>query len=212
MRAPGEASGSIALESALDEMAQVWGMDPLAFRLKNYAEIEPISGKPFSSKALREWSRQGAERFGWERRPLAPRQMRDSDGFLVGWGMGTATFPAFMFAANARAVLRRDGRGVMEIGAHDMGQGAWTALAQIAADALALDLDRLDFRSGSSDLPDGGIAGGSAHTATAGTAIHNAGADAIAKLADLATNNSRSPLYGAGNAGVVARSGRLGGR
>ena len=209
MRAPGMASGSIALESAIDEMAQACGMDPLAFRLKNYAEVEPISGRPFSSKALRECYRQGAERFGWERRPLAPRQMRDRDGFLVGWGMGTATFPAHMFAAQARAVLRRDGSGIMEIGAHDMGQGAWTALAQIAADGLGLDIEQLEFRSGTSDLPDAGIAGGSAHTATAGMAIHNAGADAIAKLADLATNDERSPLFGAGNAGVVARGGRL---
>ena len=201
MRAPGEASGSIALESAIDEMAQACGMDPLAFRLKNYAEVEPISGKPFSSKALRECYRQGAERFGWERRPLAPRQMHDGDGLLVGWGMGTATFPAFMFAAQAKAVLRRDGGGIMEIGAHDMGQGASTVLAQIAADGLGLELDQLEFRSGSSDLPDAGIAGGSSHTATAGMAIHNAGADVIARLADLATNDTRSPLYGAGNAG-----------
>jgi xanthine dehydrogenase YagR molybdenum-binding subunit len=209
MRAPGEASGSIALESAIDEMAQACGMDPLAFRLKNYAEVEPISGKPFSSKALRECYRQGAERFGWERRPLAPRQMHDGDGLLVGWGMGTATFPAFMFAAQAKAVLRRDGGGIMEIGAHDMGQGASTVLAQIAADGLGLELDQLEFRSGSSDLPDAGIAGGSSHTATAGMAIYNAGADVIARLADLATNDTRSPLHGAGNAGVIARSGRL---
>ena len=134
MRAPGEATGSIALESAIDEMAQACGMDPLAFRLKNYAEVEPISGKPFSSKALRECYAQGAERFGWARRPLAPRQMRDEAGLLVGWGVGTATFPALMFQAQARAILRDDGTGVMEIGAHDMGQGASTALAQIAAD------------------------------------------------------------------------------
>ena len=90
-----------------------------------------------------------------------------------------------------------------------MGQGAWTALAQIAADSLGLDIDQLEFRSGTSDLPDGGIAGGSAHTATAGMAIHNAGANVIACLADLATNDDRSPLFGAGNAGVIARGGRL---
>jgi xanthine dehydrogenase YagR molybdenum-binding subunit len=209
MRAPGEATGSIALESAIDEMAHACGMDPLAFRLKNYAEVEPISGKSFSSKALRECYRQGAERFGWERRPIAARQMRDRDGLLVGWGVGTAAFPALMFAGNAKAVLRRDGSGVMEIGAHDMGQGAWTALAQIAADALGIDLDQLEFRSGTSDLPDAGIAGGSAHTATAGMAIHNAGADVIARLADLAMKDRRSPLFGAGNAGVIARGGRL---
>jgi xanthine dehydrogenase YagR molybdenum-binding subunit len=209
MRAPGEATGSIALESAIDEMAQACGTDPLAFRLQNYAEVEPISDKPFSSKALRECYRQGAEHFGWERRPLAPRQMRDHDGLLVGWGVGTATFPALMFEGHAKAVLRQDGGGIMEIGAQDMGQGAWTALAQIAADGLGLDIDKVDFRSGSSDLPDAGIAGGSSHTATAGMAIHNAGADVIAKLADLATNDNRSPLFGAGNAGLIARRGRL---
>jgi xanthine dehydrogenase YagR molybdenum-binding subunit len=209
MRAPGEATGSIALESAIDEMAQACGVDPLAFRLKNYAEVEPISGKPFSSKALRNCYTQGAERFGWQRRLLAPRQMRDQNGLLVGWGVGTATFPALMFQAEAKAALRRDGSGVMEIGAHDMGQGALTALAQIAADGLGLDIDQVEFRSGTSDLPDAGIAGGSAHTATAGMAIHNAGADVIARLADLATNDDRSPLFGAGNAGVIARSGRL---
>jgi xanthine dehydrogenase YagR molybdenum-binding subunit len=147
MRAPGEAPGSIALESAIDEAAAACGMDPLAFRLNNYAEIEPISGKPFSSKALRECYAQGAERFGWSRRPLAARQMRDEAGFLVGWGIGTATFPAIMgfFQAEARAVVRSD----------------------------------------------------------------DAGAAVIAKLADLATDDQRSPLFGAGNAGVVARGGRL---
>ena len=209
MRAPGEASGSAALESAIDEMALACGMDPLAFRLKNYAEVEPMSGKPYSSKALRECYTQGAERFGWARRPLAPRTMRDDHGMLVGWGMGTATFPALMFQGHARAVLRADGTGLVETGAHDMGQGAWTALAQVAADGLGLDLDRVEFRMGSSDLPDAGIAGGSAHTATVGTAIDGAGADVIGKLADLATGDERSVLFGAGNAGVVARQGRL---
>jgi xanthine dehydrogenase YagR molybdenum-binding subunit len=209
MRAPGEAPGSAALESAIDEMAFACGMDPLAFRLKNYADAEPMTGKPFSSKALRQCYEQGAARFGWSARQQAPRQMRDEAGMLVGWGMGTAVFPALTFEGHARAALRRDGTGVMEIGAHDMGQGAWTALAQIAADALGLDLDRLEFRSGTSDLPDAGIAGGSAHTATAGVAIHGAGANVIAKLADLATGDRRSPLFGAGNAGIVARDGRL---
>ena len=209
MRAPGEAPGSAALESAIDEMALACGMDPLAFRLVNYAEVEPITGKPFSSKALRQCYEQGAARFGWAARPQAPRQMRNDAGMLVGWGMGTAVFPALMFQGQARAVLLQDGRGIVETGAHDMGQGAWTGLAQIAADALGLDLDRIEFRSGSSDLPDAGIAGGSAHTATVGMAIDGAGADVIGKLADLATNDERSPLFGAGNAGLIARGGRL---
>lgn len=184
-------------------------MDPLAFRLRNYAETEPMSGKPFSSKALRECYEQGAERFGWAGRPLQPRQMRDENGLLVGWGMGTATFPALMFQGTARAVLRRDGTGLVESGIHDMGQGAWTAFAQVAADGLGLPMEKLEFRGGHSDLPDAGLAGGSAHMATAGNAIHRAGAAVIARLADLATSDERSPLYGAGNAGVVARDGRL---
>jgi xanthine dehydrogenase YagR molybdenum-binding subunit len=209
MRAPGEATGSIALESAIDEMAHACGMDPLAFRLKNYADVEPISGKPFSSKALRQCYAHGAERFGWAGRPVAPRQMRDEAGLLVGWGVGTATFPAIMFQAQAHAVIRREGSGIMEIGAHDMGQGATTALAQIAADGLGLDVEQVEFRTGTSDLPDGGIAGGSAHTATAGMAIHNAGAAAVTRLAELAMADKDSPLFGADNVGVLARSGRL---
>ncbi|KQT44578.1 dehydrogenase [Aureimonas sp. Leaf454] len=209
MRAPGEATGSVTLESAIDEAAWAVRMDPLAFRLKNHADVEPISGKPFSSKSLRECYRLGAERFGWEGRPIEPRLRRDEAGLLVGSGVGTATFPALMFQANARATIHRDGTGLVEIGAHDMGQGAWTALAQIAADALGLGIDEVEFRSGTSDLPDAGIAGGSAHTATAGMALHAAGGNVIAKLAEIATADERSPLFGAGNVGTVAIEGRL---
>ncbi len=209
MRAPGLASGSAALEVAIDEMAEACGIDPLDFRLRNYAEVEPVTGRPYSSKALRECYAEGAARFGWAGRPLLPRQMHDEDGLLVGWGVGTAVFPSHMFQAEARAVLRRDGTGVMETGAHDMGQGAWTALAQIAADSLGLDVGQLEFRSGHSALPDAGIAGGSGHTATAGGAILAAGEKVIARLTDIAVADPRSPLFGAGNVGVVARRGRL---
>ncbi len=209
MRAPGEAPGSAALESAMDEMAEALGMDPLEFRLKNYAETEPGTGKPFSSKALRQCYAQGAERFGWAGRPRTPATLTDAAGMRVGWGMGTALFAAPMFAAKARAMLLPDGSGLVETGGVDMGQGAWTALAQIGADSLGLPLDRVVFRAGSSDLPDGGVAGGSGHTATAGSALHAAGTDAVARLADLATADPASPLYGTGNAGVVARDGRL---
>jgi xanthine dehydrogenase YagR molybdenum-binding subunit len=203
-RAPGEASGSAALESAIDEMAEACGMDPLAFRLRNYAEKEPISGKPFSSKALRDCYTQGAARACARTSQNAPRQMRDSHGLLVGWGMGTATFPALMMQAEASAELRADGRATVKIGAQDMGQGAWTALAQIAADSLGLAMELVDFQMGTSDLP-----GGSAHTATAGAAIHEAGGQVVSQLAQLALGDERSVLFGAGNAGVVARQGRL---
>lgn len=208
MRAPGEAPGSAALEIAMDMAAEAAGMDPLAFRLKNYAETDPLTGLMFSSKALRDCYREAAELFGWADRTPAPRSMRQGR-FLKGWGMGTAQFPCPMFSAAAHATLRADGTAVVETSAADMGQGAWTALAQIAADGLGIDLDRLEFRSGHSDLPDAGVAGGSGHTATAGSALFNAGADAVRQLADLATNDPASPLFGAGNAGVTARAGRL---
>ena len=209
MRAPGEASGSAALECAMEELAHAAGIDPLEFRLKNYAETEPGTGKPFSSKALRQCYAEAAGRFGWSGRPLAPRQMRDEGGHLVGWGMGTALFPCPMFAAEARATLRPDGSALVETSAADMGQGAWTALAQIAADSLGLPLDRVEFRAGHSDLPDAGVAGGSGHTATAGTALHAAGGDVIRQLGEIAAADEASPLHGAGNAGFVARDGRL---
>ncbi|WP_158970132.1 xanthine dehydrogenase family protein molybdopterin-binding subunit [Chachezhania sediminis] len=209
MRAPGEASGSAALECAMDEMAEAAGMDPLEFRLKNYAETEPGTGRPYSSKALRDCYLQGAERFGWAGRPLAPRQMRDENGLLTGWGMGTALFPCPMFMAEARATLRADGSALFETSAVDMGQGALTALAQIAADSLGLPVDNVEFRAGHSSLPDGGVAGGSGHTATAGGALHAAGSDVIRQLGEMAAADPASPLHGAGNASFVARHGRL---
>ncbi|MBB94960.1 MAG: dehydrogenase [Rhodobacteraceae bacterium] len=209
MRAPGEASGAAALECAMDEMAHAAGMDPLEFRLRNYAETEPGTGKPFSSKALRDCYLQGAERFGWDGRPLDPGQMRDEAGLLVGWGMGTALFPCPMFAAEARATLRPDGTALVETSAADMGQGAWTSLAQIAADSLGLPLDKVAFNAGHSSLPDGGVAGGSGHTATAGTALHEAGCDVIRQLGEIAATDPASPLHGAGNARFVARDGHL---
>lgn len=209
MRAPGEASGSAALEVAIDAAAEACGMDPLDFRLANYAEVEPGTGRPYSSKALRECYLEGAKRFGWAGRPLQPRQMRDENGFLVGWGVGTALFPCPHFPAEARATLRADGTALVETAGVDMGQGAWTALAQIAAEALGLDPEKVEFHSGVSSLPDGGVAGGSGHTASAGLALHNAGEDAIGRLAEFASRDPASPLFGAGNIGVVARSGRL---
>lgn len=209
MRAPGEASGSAALEIAIDEAAEACGMDPLVFRLANYAETEPGTGRPFSSKALRECYEQGAAAFGWAKRPLKPRQMRDENGFLIGWGVGTALFPCPQFPAEARTTVRADGTVLVETAGVDMGQGAWTALAQIAAEALGLHPDEIEFRSGVSTLPDGGIAGGSGHTASAGLALNNAGLDAVTQLADLATRDASSPLHGAGNIGVVAKGGRL---
>ncbi len=92
-RAPGESSGSFAIESAMDELAYALKMDPLELRLKNHADTDPESGKPWSSKSLKECYRAGAERFGWSKRPREPRSLRDGRA-LIGWGMATATYPA----------------------------------------------------------------------------------------------------------------------
>lgn len=93
MRAPGAAWGLYALECAMDELAYIVGIDPVDLRLKNYAEKDQSQDKPFSSKELRECYRQGAETFGWAKRPPQPRSMRDG-GHLVGWGMATGVWEA----------------------------------------------------------------------------------------------------------------------
>ena len=168
-----------------------------------------MSGRPFSSKALRECYAQGAERFGWARRPLAPRQMRDAAGLLVGWGVGTATFPAVHVPGARAGGDPRRRHGCDGGRCPRQAQGAWTAQAQIAADGLGLDIDQEDFRSGTSDLPDAGIAGGSGSYRDSRQGDQGAGTDAITKLAELAMSDQRSKLFGAGNAGVIARGGRL---
>ncbi|QOL81378.1 xanthine dehydrogenase family protein molybdopterin-binding subunit [Pseudooceanicola spongiae] len=209
MRAPGEASGSAALEVAMDVAADAVGLDPLEFRLRNYAEVDPSTGQAFSSKALRECYAQGAAAFGWAGRPLAARSMRDRRGRLLGWGMGTAQYLCTMYRGEARVILRGDGSAVAEVAGVDMGQGAWTILAQTAAEGLGISPEKVLLRSGSSVLPDGSVAGGSGHTATAGTALSEAGKDVVKQLTALALNDPKSPLFGAGNSGVLAVEGRL---
>ncbi|MEO1678340.1 MAG: xanthine dehydrogenase family protein molybdopterin-binding subunit [Pseudomonadota bacterium] len=209
MRAPGEASGSAGLEVAMDEAAQAAGLDPLEFRVRNYAETDPASGRPFTSKALRECYAEGARLFGWHGRPLAPRSMRDDHSHLVGWGVGTALFAALLFPAKATATLRRSGKASVETSSIDMGQGAWTALAQLAAEGLGLNAAEIELEGGSNAQSNGGVAGGSAHTASAGSALFAAGQAAVSKLAEIAVADPASPLFGAGNEGVEAREGRL---
>src|SRR5205085_4084951 len=112
-RGPGESSGTFGLESAIDELAMKLDMDPIELRLKNYAETDPESGRPFSSKSLRECYAKAAERFGWPSRNAKPRSMRDADA-LVGWGMATATYPAKRQPASAVARLTSDGTIVIQ--------------------------------------------------------------------------------------------------
>jgi xanthine dehydrogenase YagR molybdenum-binding subunit len=170
MRAPGAAHGVHALEVAMDELSYKLQMDPLALRLKNYAERDPMKDLPFSSKELRACYQQGAERFGWARRPLEPRSMREGTE-LVGWGMATGTWDAMQMFARASAVLHADGRLVVSSAATDIGTGTYTVMAMIAAEAMGLPLEKVTFQLGDSTLPVAPIEGGSSHVTTVGSAV-----------------------------------------
>ncbi|HWA74079.1 MAG TPA: xanthine dehydrogenase family protein molybdopterin-binding subunit [Polyangiaceae bacterium] len=170
MRAPGEASGTYALECALDELAYAAKIDPLELRLRNYATRDLDEDKPFSSKGLRECYRRAADRFGWARRPHEPRRLRDGR-FLLGWGMGTATYPARQSAASARATLQKDGRVLVQAGSQDIGTGTYTIMAQIAADTLEMPLENVRFELGDTALPETPVSGGSQTAASTGSAV-----------------------------------------
>ena len=208
MRAPGEASGSFALESALDELAYGLEMDPIALRLKNYAEAEPESGKPWSSKSLRECYSVGAERFGWSRRNPKPRSMRDGE-FLVGMGMATATYPARRLPASAEVCLYADGRVVVKAASHDLGTGTYTILAQLAADALGVAIECVTVELGDTNLPPNPISAGSMTVASTGSAVHLAAMAARHKLVELAVSDPDSPLRGVSHDHVVLEEGCL---
>ncbi len=170
MRAPGAAHGVHALEVAMDELSYELNMDPLALRLKNYAELDPSTSLPYSTKELRACYAQGAARFGWEGRPLAPRSMREGRE-LVGWGMATGTWDALQMFARASAVLHADGSLVVSSAASDIGTGTYTAMCIIAAEAMGLPLEHVKFQLGDSTLPIAPVEGGSSHVATIGSAV-----------------------------------------
>ncbi|MGV9556931.1 xanthine dehydrogenase family protein molybdopterin-binding subunit [Streptomyces sp. NPDC003522] len=173
MRAPGEAPGMYALESAMDELAAELGVDPIELRVRNEPETEPDSGRPFSSRHLVECLREGARRFGWERRDPRPRSGRRGP-LLVGTGVAAATYPVLVSPSTAAARALPDGSFLVEVNATDIGTGARTVLAQIAADALDVPLERVRVRLGSSDLPSAPLAGGSSGTASWGGPVHEA--------------------------------------
>ncbi|WP_285445646.1 xanthine dehydrogenase family protein molybdopterin-binding subunit [Xanthomonas sp. fls2-241-TYG-148] len=185
MRAPGAAHGVHALEVAMDELSYEIGMDPLALRLKNYAEVNPADDKPYSSKALRECYEQGAERFGWAQRPLQPRARKEGREW-VGWGMATGQWDAMQMFARAHAVLHADGRLVVSSAASDIGTGTYTVMAMIAAEALGLPMEQVTFQLGDSTLPVAPIEGGSSHVTTIGSAVDGACAKLRKRLLRLA--------------------------
>ncbi|MFF5389424.1 MULTISPECIES: xanthine dehydrogenase family protein molybdopterin-binding subunit [unclassified Streptomyces] len=173
MRAPGEASGMYALESAMDELAGAAGVDPVELRLRNEPDVEPDSGRPFSSRGLAACLREGARRFGWEGRDPRPGVRRDGD-LLWGTGVASATYPVLLSPSKASAHAEPDGRYTVRVDATDIGTGARTVLAQIAAEALGVPLDSVGVELGSSALPDAPVAGGSSGTGSWGWAVHKA--------------------------------------
>jgi xanthine dehydrogenase YagR molybdenum-binding subunit len=173
MRAPGATLGVYALEAAMDELAYAAGVDPLELRLRNYAEKDGNEDKPFSSKELRACYAQGAERFGWSKRSMAPRSMREGRE-LIGWGMASGFWEASMMKCSARAVLSDQGRLEIATAASDIGTGTYTILAQIAADALGVPIEQVDVRIGDSSLPTSPLEGGSWLAASAGSAVQAA--------------------------------------
>ena len=169
LRAPGECPGMYALESAMDELAVAAGVDPIELRILNEPDVHPEEGTRFSSRNLVACLREGAERFGWERRG-EPGARRDGR-WLHGMGVAASTYPAYQMPSQAAVRARHDGDFVVRIAAADIGTGARTVLTQIAADALEVPLERVVVKVGDSAFPRASVAGGSAGTASWGTAV-----------------------------------------
>ena len=190
MRAPGECPGMFGPEVAMDELAAAAGLDPIELRRRNEPNVDPETGKPFSSRHLLECFELGAERFGWDRRVTRPRSVEE-DGWLVGMGTASAVYPFMRQPANtARISYEQDGIYSVQIGAADIGTGAWTALTQIAADALRVPVDRIRLGIGDTRFPTASVAGGSSGTASWGGTI-------IAAAQAFRTDHGEHPSPGA---------------
>lgn len=180
MRAPVEGPGSWALESAMDELASKLGMDPLDLRLANYAEVDPMEGRPWSSKKLREAYAEAAEAYGWRTRRQRPRE----DGvWSIGHGLANSSMFCARMPSSARVRVRSDGRAIVEAGSNDIGTGNQTVCALVTAEALGIAPDRVDVRWGDSRLPEVAGVYGSSHTMGIGSAVLFAARDARRKLA-----------------------------
>ncbi len=191
MRAPGEASGTFALESAMDELAHELKMDPIDLRLKNYAENDPEKNRPWSSKSLKECYRLGAERFGWSKRPTQPRSLKDGDR-LVGFGMATAVYPTRRSPSSASARLNADGAFLVDAGTQDLGTGTYTIMTQVAADVLGVSPSRVKFRLGDTNFPKTPVSGGSQTAASTGSAVYAAAQALREKLEQMAEASGQS--------------------
>lgn len=170
MRGPGEASGSFALESALDELAHKLNLDPLQLRLKNFAEKNPENGLLWSANNIKECYAYGAEQIGWKNRKLKPGANKEKD-WLIGYGMGCGVFGAWKGEASIRAVLNGDGTLLLECAVSDMGPGTVTSMTKLAAGLMQMPDTRVRFRIGDSNYPEGPTQGGSGTTSTVGSAV-----------------------------------------
>jgi xanthine dehydrogenase YagR molybdenum-binding subunit len=181
MRAPGECPGMFALESAMDELAIACGLDPIELRMRNEPAVDPESGRPFSSRNLLACLREGAQRFGWQPRDPTPR-LRRAGHWLIGTGVAASSYPALQFPAAALVKVDQAGNYQVRIDAIDIGTGAWTALTQIAADALEVQPERVQLGIGDTSLPQALWATASTGTASWGWAIYNAASALRARL------------------------------
>jgi xanthine dehydrogenase YagR molybdenum-binding subunit len=208
MRAPGEAVGSFALESAMDELAYELGLDPVELRKRNEPARDPMSGKRFPIRNLRTAYMRGAERFGWAARDPQPRSMRDGR-WLVGWGVASAFHMPMVVSADVTVRLGLDGSVLVRCGFNEIGVGAATAQAQIAADALGVPVEVVTVEYGDSALPVSPGAGGSAQTASVARSLLQACEELKRSALDLARRSPESPLHGRRLADVAARGAGL---
>jgi xanthine dehydrogenase YagR molybdenum-binding subunit len=182
MRGPGRTPALFAIESAMDELAVKLNLDPLEIRLRNYAEQDESSGRPWSSKHLREAYQIGAQRFGWSQRKPAVGSMRRGNEIL-GWGMATCTWPARQRPAEVRVSLLRDGTAQASCATQDIGTGTYTLFAEIVSDRTGVPIDKVKVLLGDSSLPPGPTSGGSTATASVIPAIAKATDNAVLKAA-----------------------------
>lgn len=187
MRGPGDATGSFALESAMDELSYSLGIDPLELRVRNHADINPEQNLPWSSKYLKECYTIGAERIGWKNRNPVPASMRDGE-LQVGFGMSSGTFGANRGKATAKAKITSDGRLLVQSAATDIGPGTGTAMVLIASEVMGIPVSKVSFELGDSSLPPAPTQGGSTLLSTVGSAVHDACLSLRKKLAVMAGN------------------------
>jgi xanthine dehydrogenase YagR molybdenum-binding subunit len=195
MRGPGEATGTFALESALDELSYLLHTDPIDLRIKNYAETDPESGKPFSSKFLKDAYQMGADHIGWHERNQQPGATIQ-DGWLTGYGVSGGIFGAYRDHASVKAVMSSDGKLTLSCSVSDIGPGTSTMMASVAAEVMGIPAQSIIVKLGDSSLPYAPQQGGSSITATVGSAVNDACANLKEKFQQLAGNGgSDHPDY-----------------